>query len=227
MQLMRDTLALCKSYGTALETHRSYINTLQQITLRLENRLFAPSHKAIKQNQTKTLRALDEQRMEAIRGLHTVAVGYTHHFNQEKREHAKTLLRLMGPFVKAIQRQHSSEKTFRLRMITCDGITDASLLAALENLHLTNWFQRLHEVNQQFLETHIDTVTQHAQTPHETFSQLRPLAQNAWYKLCKHVNATALIYEHSEPYAKLIPHVNALLEPYRKLAASRRKSKRD
>jgi hypothetical protein len=99
-------------------------------------------------------------------------------------------------------------------------------MAAVASLGLSEWVTELAVANQLFEDVFLETTRECALAPGETFSQLRPQAHAAWYALCHHLNAHALVYSDKGRYTQAIEHMNGLLESYRVLAAGRRRGRK-
>ena len=100
--------------------------------------------------------------------------------------------------------------------------SEPRLVAALQVLQISDWFQKLQEANQQFAAGFMDAIQEKTAAPTDTFSQIRPPAQEAWYGVCRQVNAYAQV--NPETYGRLVQEFNGMLEGYRRLAARRRTS---
>jgi hypothetical protein len=99
-------------------------------------------------------------------------------------------------------------------------------MAAVASLGLSEWVTELAAANQLFEEAFLETTGECALAPGETFSQLRPQAQEAWYELCHHLNALAQVYRDTGRYTQAIEYMNGLMESYRVLAAGRRRGRK-
>lgn len=221
LQMMQDTLALLQRNGVQQMPFAEHVNQLQTLTQRLATRLNKPPQKNLRQHHRETLAALDAQRIEAVHGLQAVVAGYRFHYAEEKRLYARSLHKLFTAFATGIKRRHASEKTVNLRMLiqVCTG--EPHLVAALQGLQLSEWFQKLQEYNQQYAAVFLQTIMDGAEAPADTFSQIRPPAQDAWYGVCRQVNAYAQV--NPEIYGEMVKEFNGMLEGYRRLAATRRK----
>jgi hypothetical protein len=222
LQMLQDTLTLLLRFGVKQMPFSAEYHHLQTLTQRLAQTLNKPPQKNLRQQHRHTLAALDSLRLEAVQGLQAVVDGYRFHYEEEKRLHAHSLHKVFTGFATGIKRRHASEKTFRLRMLiqACTG--EPRLVAALQVLQISDWFQKLQEANQQFAAGFMDAILEKTAAPTDTFSQIRPPAQEAWYEVCRQLNAYAKVYP--ETYGAMVEGFNGMLEGYRVIAAKRRTS---
>jgi hypothetical protein len=179
LQMLQDTLTLLLQYGEQQMPFAEHFYHLQNLTQRLANRLNKPPQKNLRKNHRETLAALDAQRMEAVHGLQAVVTGYRFHYAEEKRLHARSLHKVFTAFATGIKRKHASEKTISLRMLIQSCTSEPRLVAALQVLQISDWFQKLQEANQQFAAGFMDAIQEKTAAPTDTFSQIRPPAQEA------------------------------------------------
>jgi hypothetical protein len=199
-----------------------HFHHLQNLTQRLANRLNKPPQKNLRKNHRETLATLDTLRMEAVQGLQAVVAGYRFHYAEENRLYARSLHKVFTAFATGIKRRHASEKTVNLRMLIQVCTSEPRLVEALQGLQLTEWLKKLQEANQQYAAVFLQTIMDGAEAPADNFSQIRPQAQEAWYGVCRQLNAYARVYP--ETYGVMVEGFNGMLEGYRVIAAKRRTS---
>lgn len=170
---------------------------------------------------TKELTELDEKRDQAINGISTVIDGFGYYFDASKSEPAGLLSAHLKEYGAGIYRLNYQAETAILEEIVSDWENKPELLAALTTLGLVDWKDELKANNAAFNQRYLARTQEYGAASPETLKGKRDETMAAYYELRKFLEAYATIDSANPLYTKTINELNALIEQYNTMLASR------
>lgn len=174
---------------------------------------------------TAQLEAADTRRDEAVSGINTVVSGYSHHYDEATRTHAAALLRHLTVYGgAALARENYQSETASITSLLKDWTAKPELAAALTALDLTGWKDELQQANEAFSVLYLGRTEETGASSPDTVRGKRQTLGQAWYALRDLVNAYHVIHKGAAPYSTAVNQLNALIDKYNTLIATRKGS---
>ncbi|MFN0048058.1 MAG: DUF6261 family protein [Cytophagales bacterium] len=174
---------------------------------------------------TEELLALDARRDEAIIGIALLAESYTHHYEEGIRKQALLLVDNLALYGPGIARQSFPMETATLTNIVNDWSDKPAFISAVAALQLSPWLMELKTANKAFNDKYLARAQEEGGEMASNIKEKRAEAVAIWYKLRNLIEGKYNIAEDegsgSEPYKKLVNSLNAIVDKYNLLLASR------
>ena len=168
---------------------------------------------------TPQLASLDERRDRAVICLHKVSKGYAHHEDEKKVAASKLITACMAKYGSKLYQLNYSAETATLKNLIRDLQTNAACMAALQELHLAEVVEVMHQANTEFEALFVQRLEQAGQQ--DNSKELMQLVANAYRTLVQHIEAHATL-NPSQGYTLLIKHMNQNISHFNKVATRRR-----
>ena len=179
--------------------------------------------KALANDRTKLILALDERRDDAINGISHFLQGYATHFEADKKQDAQRLLANMNLYGSGIARQNYQAETATLNNMMNDFEEKIDLKNAVANFNLGPWLAELKNANDEFNTQYLSRTQEYGDANPETIKSKREEVNDAYYELRDRINALHVLVETPpSPYTTVINQLNALTEQYNVLLANRK-----
>ena len=178
--------------------------------------------KALANDRTKVILALDERRDNAINGITYFLQAYTYHFEAEKKQNAQKLLANITLYGSGIARQNYQAETATLDNIIRDFAEKPDLAAAVAAFDLASWIDELTTANTQFNEEYLSRTQEYGDANPDTIKSKREEVNGTYYALRDRIDALhTLVETPPSPYTKVLNQLNALTEQYNALLVHR------
>lgn len=169
---------------------------------------------------TKEIQALDGRRDNAQIGINANVDSFQKHFEEEKRQAAELLGKLLNKYGRDLHRRSYPEQTAGTRSMVNELQNTPALAAAAATLHLTEWFAELATANDLFDKKYLDRNEAYADAPKEKFADVRKETEAAYMELVKHLSAHAVITP-GEAYDRVTGQLDQLVAAYNQTVKSR------
>ncbi len=170
---------------------------------------------------TEEIQGLDLRRDNAITGMSTVVNGYLYHFDPIKSKAAHTINENLKIYGAGIARENFQAETAIINSIIGDWEKSPALTQALIDLNIIDWKDVLKEANKLFNEKYIARTKEYGSANPDTLLKKREETNLAYYELRKHLDAHGIINNQPDLYVKVVNEINALIEQYNTLLATR------
>jgi len=170
---------------------------------------------------TPLLQATDRRRDEAIIGISKQAESYTFHFDPAKRAAGISLSDNIRMYGGGIAQQSLVAETANIKNILNDWSTLPELTAAVAELQLNAWIAELQTANDLFHSQYLARTQQIGAMNPNTIAEKRLDAAQKYYTLRDTIGAYFTINGGINPWGKTVNELNALIEQYNVLLASR------
>ena len=222
LQYMKDVLKLVNQQDVALLELTDQRDTLTGLTTQIDEVFQQSLGSAI----TQEIIALDERRDRAFVGIKAVLNGFTYHNNASKQDHAKNAIHSIDVYGKDITRKSYQEETAIISSCINDFETKPELIAAVNDLNLTDWLAELKSANETFGTKYIERVGETAANPLTSISELRTATTFAYKTLMSHIQAHDVLGDNAT-YASLIEEVEVLTKQYNLVVDNRTSTPND
>jgi len=169
---------------------------------------------------TEELVLLDERRDRAIIGLTSVLNGYCNHFGSEIAQPANLLTTNLNLYGVGVARMNTQAETSTINGIVNDWETKPELSSAITILGLNEWVLELKTANQLFEKRYLQRTQEYGAANPDTLKSKREETMVAYYGLRRFIEANGIV-NPSDASEKLIKELNALIDQYNLLIASR------
>ena len=169
---------------------------------------------------TQEIVSLDERRDKAIIGLTALINGYCNHFDTEISGAAELLFGNLNLYGLGVARLNTQAETSTIKGIVNDWESKSELTAAITKLGLTAWVAELKASNLLFEQKYIQRTQEYGAANPNTLKVKREETVGAYYELRKFIDAYSIV-NPGPAYEKMINELNALINQYNELLASR------
>jgi len=173
---------------------------------------------------TDELAALDAHRDDLINGIIALVQGNAYHFDSAIRKQALALQTNIASYGSGIARENYLSETAILDKLISDWETKPELAAAIVALQLTNWKTQLAAANTAFSAKYIERTQELGAASPEKLKEKRQEAADAYMELRDMLGSYSNINKKRPPFGKTVNELNALIEQYNNLLASRKSS---
>ena len=218
LQYSNDAIGIIQRGDPATLNVATSYNAFKAVTAEIESLFKTDLSSPI----TASLQELDARRDDAISGIILTVQGYTYHFAPTTAAAAKTLDHHLSIFGGGIARSNLQSETATINSIVADLRGKPELVAAVAVLGLDSWITELDTANQTFSAKYLDRTQEMGAASPDTIRAKRLEAAAAWYKLRDKLDAYYEINEGAEPWATTMNSLNALINQYNTLIASRK-----
>ncbi len=178
--------------------------------------------KALANDHTKVILALDERRDNALNGIFYFLQGYTYHFDEDKKSNAQLLMSHMAIYGSGISRHNYQSETATIDNIIGDFNTESDLKDAVLAFDLQPWLDELTDANAQFNTEYLSRTQEYGDANPDTIKSKREEVNVAYYALRDRIDALhTLVETPPSPYTTVINQLNALTEQYNVLLVNR------
>lgn len=178
--------------------------------------------KALANNRTKVILALDERRDDAINGIYFFLQGYSYHFDKDKKQNAQKLLANTSLYGSGIARQNYQSETATLNNMLQDWEEETNLKDAISSFSLNAWVDELRDANTLFNTEYLSRTQEYGDANPETIKSKREEVNVAYYALRDRIDALHTLVETPESsYTTVINQLNALTDQYNTLLVNR------
>ena len=218
LQYMKDFAGIINLNNPAALQIDAKLSAFNAKTVELEN-LFK---KALANDRTKVILALDERRDDAINGISFFLQGYAYHFDADKKKNAQLLLANMNIYGSGIARQNYQSETATINNMLTDWGEKTDLIDAVTSFSLNTWVNELSDANTQFNTEYLSRTQEYGDANPETIKSKREEVNVAYYALRDRIDALhTLVETPPSPYTTVINQLNALTEQYNVLLLKR------
>ncbi|KIA89437.1 DUF6261 family protein [Kaistella jeonii] len=178
--------------------------------------------KALANDRTKVILALDERRDDAINGITFFLQGYSYHFEESKKQNAQKLLANIAIYGSGISRQNYQAETATLNNMIRDFEDKPDLAAAVTAFTLQPWLDELTDANTQFNTEYLSRTQEYGDANPDTIKSKREETNVTYYALRNRIDALHILVETPpSPYTTVINQLNALTDQYNVLLVHR------
>lgn len=178
--------------------------------------------KALANERTQIILALDERRDNAINGIAAFLQGYSYHFEEDKKQNAQKLLTNMALYGSGIARQNYQAETATLNNMIRDFEDKPELAAAVAAFTLQPWIDELTEANTLFNTEYLNRTQEYGDANPDTIKSKREETNVTYYALRDRIDALHVLVETPpSPYTTVINQLNALTDQYNVLLLHR------
>ena len=175
---------------------------------------------------SKELLELDYKRDRAIIGISQTVSANLNYFEQDKVNAAQLLDRNIKNYGAQIYSMNYQAESSTISSMLKDWELEPTLKDAIILLGLTAWKEELKNKNNDFITIYYDRNQEYGAETTDKIKQKRLDANTAYYNLTRLINAYATI-DNTREYQKVIGEINALIESYNTLLASRKGKKKE
>jgi len=183
--------------------------------------LFLTSQKS---SYTAEIENLDARRDRAIIGITKVIDGHTNHYKADKNQAAILLTDALKVYGTGIASLSYVAETTQLESLVKDLTTKPNLLTATQTLSIADWVTELDTANKAFNTTYIARTQELGSASNDTIKALRTTAVENYYSLRDLIDSYLIIKKKANPWLKTTNELNALIDQYNHLLASRKGS---
>jgi len=217
IQFIENCLALTQANDpVALNVQAQYDDLLYMLVM-LEGLFVTEKGSDI----TDDVSALDTRRDRAITGFSLLINGYTYYFDPVTAKHADTLKRQIEQYGSRIAKGNYQAETAIIDNLLNDLNTKPELADAIAALHLKDWKAELQAANVAFNAACLLRTQQLGAATKDRLFAKRQETNEAYYKLRDFINSYYTIHEGAEPYSKATDELNALIDQYNTIMATR------
>lgn len=179
--------------------------------------------KALANEKTQDLLLLDERRDNAINGIYYFLLGYSYHFEADKKQKAQLLLDNMALYGSGISRLNYQAETATLNNLIRDWENKPELIDAVASFNLSAWVNEMKAANDLFNTKYLSRTQEYGDANPETIKSKREEVNATYYALRDRIDALHLLVETPpSPYATVINQLNALTDQYNVLLVNRK-----
>lgn len=175
---------------------------------------------------SKEVADLDVLRDRAIVGIASVVRGYVNHFDPTMAAAATLLYNNLQLYGEGISTMNYQAETATITSLVKDWKNDAKLSAAESLLGLLKWREELDNVNKEFEQKYSTRTADYGNDTSPDILSKRKVTNTVYYKLVEHLEAHSVIND-SPNYTKLNNQLNALIDQYNTLLATRKPEKKE
>ena len=175
---------------------------------------------------TLDLQNLDSQRDHCLTGIEQTIRAYTHHYEDATKEAANLLMKSLYSYSPDIARLNYQKESNMVNMVVDKWKNESNYTDAVALLHLTNWVEKLGDINKQFETRFLDRLMGDAHQPEVKMIDYRKQATESYRELIKHLEAHATL-SGDAIYTEVAQEINQLIEEYNKIIDSRTKKKEE
>lgn len=218
LQYMKDFAGIINLNDPATLQIDAKLAAFNAKTLELEE-LFK---KALANDLTKVILALDERRDNAILGITSFLQGYSYHYEADKKENAQKLLAKMAIYGSSIARQNYMAETATINNLIRDFEDQPELATAVTAFSLQPWIDELADANTQFNTEYLARTQEYGDANPDTIKSKREETNVTYYALRDRIDALhTLVETPPSPYNTVINQLNALTDQYNVLLLHR------
>ena len=178
--------------------------------------------KALANDHTKVILALDQRRDDAINGITAFLQGYSYHFEATKKQNAQRLLAQIAVYGSGIARQNYQSETATINNLIHDFEDKPELAAAVTAFNLQPWIDELTDANTLFNTEYLSRTQEYGDANPDTIKSKREEVNGTYYALRDRIDALHILVETPpSPYTTVINQLNALTDQYNVLLAHR------
>lgn len=178
--------------------------------------------KALANDLTKVILALDERRDNAINGITAFLQGYSYHYEEDKKHNARKLLTNMALYGSGIARQNYMAETATINNLIRDFGDQPELATAVTAFRLQPWIDELADANTQFNTEYLVRTQEYGDANPDTIKTKREEVNVTYYALRDRIDALhTLVETPPSPYITVINQLNALTDQYNVLLLHR------
>ncbi|MEG1590011.1 DUF6261 family protein [Chryseobacterium sp.] len=179
--------------------------------------------KALANEKTQALLAIDEKRDDAVNGIYYFLLGYSYHFDSVKKQNAQILLENMALYGSGIARLNYQAETATINNLLRDWENKPELADAIILFDLSSWVNEMKAANDEFNTQYLLRTQEYGDASPETIKLKREEVNVAYYALRDRIDALHLLVETPpSPYVTVINQLNALTNQYNVLLVNRK-----
>ncbi|OBW43126.1 hypothetical protein AB670_00503 [Chryseobacterium sp. MOF25P] len=179
--------------------------------------------KALANEKTQALLAIDEKRDDAVNGIYYFLLGYSYHFDPVKKQNAQILLENMALYGSGIARLNYQAETATINNLLRDWENKPELADAIILFDLSSWVNEMKATNDEFNTQYLLRTQEYGDASPETIKLKREEVNVAYYALRDRIDALHLLIETPpSPYVTVINQLNALTNQYNVLLVNRK-----
>lgn len=179
--------------------------------------------KALANEKTQALLAIDEKRDDAVNGIYYFLLGYSYHFDPVKKQNAQILLENMALYGSGIARLNYQAETATINNLLRDWENKPELADAIILFDLSSWVNEMKATNDEFNTQYLLRTQEYGDASPETIKLKREEVNVAYYALRDRIDALHLLVETPpSPYVTVINQLNALTNQYNVLLVNRK-----
>lgn len=179
--------------------------------------------KALANEKTQALLAIDEKRDDAVNGIYYFLLGYSYHFDPVKKQNAQILLENMALYGSGIARLNYQAETATINNLLRDWENKPELADAIILFDLSSWVNEMKAANDEFNTQYLLRTQEYGDASPETIKLKREEVNVAYYALRDRIDALHLLIETPpSPYVTVINQLNALTNQYNVLLVNRK-----
>jgi Family of unknown function (DUF6261) len=218
IQFLRTNVNKCNELDANILGISTQVDDLQTKTNAMDGLYMPQTGSSI----TPEVRVLDQRRDKAIVGIRTVALGYSSHFEEPKRQAGKNILDAIDHYGTGISGKNYVEETTILRAIVNDFENQPQLVNNLNLLNINDWVVELKTANNQFEAIYESRINETA-TQITSLENYRIECQAAYRTLVNHINSHAVLTP-SVNINLLISRINQTITQYNLIVSNRMSS---
>lgn len=179
--------------------------------------------KALANEKTQALLAIDEKRDDAVNGIYYFLMGYSYHFDPMRKQNAQILLENMALYGSGIARLNYQAETATINNLLRDWENKPELADAIILFELSSWVNEMKAANDEFNTQYLLRTQEYGDASPETIKLKREEVNVAYYALRDRIDALHLLVETPpSPYVTVINQLNALTNQYNVLLVNRK-----
>ena len=218
LQYMKDFAGIINLNDPATLQIDTKLAAFTAKTTELEN-LFK---KALANDRTKAVLALDQRRDDAINGIAAFLQGYSYHYEADKKQNAQKLLTALAIYGVGIARQNYMSETATINNLLVDFADKPELAAAVTAFSLQPWIDELQDANTLFNTEYLSRTQEYGDANPDTIKSKREEVNVTYYALRDRIDALhTLVETPPSPYTTVINQLNALTDQYNVLLVHR------
>lgn len=167
---------------------------------------------------TEELMNMDDERDDLFNGLRYSVEAALRHPQPAMQLHARVLENSLNQFGTGVTNLDYNTETGVIHRLVNDWKTEADLKQAMEALGLTEWVNKLEEVNNSFREKYLARTKQEGAGPLKPFGEERQETVALYYKLRDYLDSLYVLNEGADPYGALTNEINALIDKYNNIS---------
>lgn len=175
---------------------------------------------------SKDLLDLDHKRDRAVIGILQTVSANLNYFEQDKVDAAQLLDRNMRNYGVQIYSMNYQAESSTITSMIRDWEIEPTLKNAIILLGLSDWKEELKNKNNDFITLYSNRNQEYGAETTDRIKDKRLEANSAYYNLAQLINAHATI-DNTSAYQKVMGEINALIESYNTLLASRKGKKKE
>jgi hypothetical protein len=172
---------------------------------------------------TPLIETLDIRRDNAIMGIYKCVDGFTYYFEPGKKAAAELLMGQLKVYGQAsdVAKASLPAETAIVTSLVGDLGNKAELKAAVELLSLADWVTELQTANMELDKMYVERMVETGNANPNTIRDKRLEAYTLYYELREMVAAQARVAKNEAPYPQTINELNAVVEQYNLILASK------